>query len=215
MEASQLLQLLAPTSRRRTVRTSSSHAHRCSVGGPSLSGRVRRCLRRRLVSLRQDEAVSRSRRSRLGPTRSLASRTTPSRNCSRAGAQPGWTSVTTILPLANCTCPPSGCARGRRRLDQHRVEDREEGEVRIRFHPNAQLPSCTLAEPQSIVWPMGCDPSGCGRTDGAGAAQISGSPRGFGSGQPSLGHGASRSRTGDLLLAKQALYQLSYGPATR
>src|SRR3954469_2143303 len=26
-------------------------------------------------------------------------------------------------------------------------------------------------------------------------------------------HGASRSRTGDLLLAKQALYQLSYGPA--
>ncbi len=27
--------------------------------------------------------------------------------------------------------------------------------------------------------------------------------------------GASRSRTGDLLLAKQALYQLSYGPSRR
>ena len=27
------------------------------------------------------------------------------------------------------------------------------------------------------------------------------------------GNGASRARTGDLLLAKQALFQLSYGPA--
>jgi hypothetical protein len=35
---------------------------------------------------------------------------------------------------------PSGCARGRWRFDQHHVEDLEEGEVRIRSHPNAQLP---------------------------------------------------------------------------
>ena len=47
---------------------------------------------------------------------------------------------------------PTGCARGRWRFDQHHVEDREEGEIRIRLHRNAQLlaPS-TSAEPQSIV----------------------------------------------------------------
>ena len=47
---------------------------------------------------------------------------------------------------------PTGCARGRWRFDQHHVEDREEGEIRIRLHRNAQLlASSTSAEPQSIV----------------------------------------------------------------
>ena len=80
--------------------------------------------------------------------------TTPSRNRSRAGAEPGWTSVTTILPPANRTWPQAAAPGGGGDSMSTMSKTVRKAKSGSGFTRTLSCPSCTLAEPQSIVCAM-------------------------------------------------------------